>query len=284
MPRVSIVIPCFNKGEFIDQAVNSVLNQTYRDIELVIVNDGSDDGHTEKKLEDYHQSGVKVIHTANYGVSEARNTGIRESRGEYILPLDADDEIEKDYVRHAVDILDSRQEVGIVYCLAKFFDKRNQEWELPPYSREAILLDNMIFCSAFFRRSDWEKVKGYNPNMRNGYEDWDFWLSLIELGLDVYRIPQTLFLYRIGDAAARHFMTEEKEIDMNMRRQLVANHKTLYNSAMTGRETNRLYTAILRGYLKGLENERWALVRFMRMANATMAKASFNKLSCREES
>ena len=91
MPKVSVIIPCYNAGEWIDEAVDSVLSQTYKDYEIIIVNDGSSDPLTQEKLRSYESSSIQVIHQENKGPAAARNTGIRSARGEYILPLDADD-------------------------------------------------------------------------------------------------------------------------------------------------------------------------------------------------
>ncbi len=238
----------------------------------MIINDGSDDGRTVRKLESYADPRIIVINTPNQGVARARNVGISAGRGEYILPLDADDRIGADYVRRAVEVFDSDDGIGIVYCLGRFFDQKNGDWRLPPYSSEGVLLDNMIFCSALFRKTDWEKVKGYNPNMKNGYEDWDFWLSLVEMGLKVYRIPEALFGYRIRDAAARHLMTANKAVDLDMRRQLIDNHRALYMSPSGSGAKARLRLCVRNAYVLGIESRRWPLVRLMRTVNAAFLR------------
>ena len=121
MPKVSVIIPCYNLGEYIDEAVESVINQTYQDLEIIIVNDGSTDELTNHLLSGYTRPKTRVLITPHQGVAAARNTGIKESQGEYILPLDADDKIGIGYVDEAVKILDSDSSVGIVYCDAVFF-------------------------------------------------------------------------------------------------------------------------------------------------------------------
>ena len=116
MPKVSIIIPCYNYGQYIDEAVDSVLAQTFQDFEIIIVNDGSTDEFTNKKLENYNKPKTTVYFTKNQGVSAARNYAIEKSSGEYILPLDADDKIHSDYIKEAVDVLEANNEIGIVYC------------------------------------------------------------------------------------------------------------------------------------------------------------------------
>src|ERR1700736_2112376 len=114
-PRVSVVIPCFNLGEYVDEAVDSVLCQTLQDLEIVIVNDGSTDPHTNAKLAGYSKPRTRVIQTENQGLAAARNVGIADSRGDYILPLDADDRIAPTFLEKTAAVLDQHPEIGIVY-------------------------------------------------------------------------------------------------------------------------------------------------------------------------
>lgn len=196
-PYVSIVIPCYNQGEYIEESVDSVLKQSFKDIEIIIVNDGSTDKNTIDIINNIRSSQIKKIQTENRGLSSARNIGIQQATGLYILPLDADDKIAPTYIEKAKEILDNNIDIGIVYCEVDLFDKyRQYKWELPNYSFPEILLRNVIISSALFRKSDWIKVRGYRSSMYRGWEDYDFWLSLIEIGNKVFRIPEVLFYYR----------------------------------------------------------------------------------------
>lgn len=228
MSKVSVIIPCYNQGKYIDEAVSSVLSQTYKSFEIIIVNDGSTDKFTNELLKTYSRPKTRIIFTRNRGVSTARNLAISESKGEYILPLDADDKIAPEYLEKAMHFFENDivGDVGIVYCLAEFFGKKSGLWNLPEFSFEEILLRNMIFCSAFFRKSDWQKVGGYNDNMKDGYEDWDFWLSLIEAGVGVYKIPDVLFYYRIKRGSRCNAMSEKEKFEMRL--QIFDNHEKLY--------------------------------------------------------
>jgi glycosyltransferase involved in cell wall biosynthesis len=227
MAKVSVIIPCFNQGHLVDDAVQSVLAQTYRDFEIIVVNDGSTDEGTASMLQTYSRPWTRVIHTGNQGLAAARNNGIREAAGTYILPLDADDKIADSYLERAVEILDANPNAGIVYSQAEFFGEQSGVWELPDYSFPEILLGNVIFASGFFRKSDWERVNGYNPNMKYGLEDYDFWLSLIELGREVYQIPEPLFLYRQRSESMNKTITREQWITLGT--QLFRNHTALYS-------------------------------------------------------
>lgn len=196
MPKVSVVIPCYNQGQFLDEAVASILAQTYQDFEIIVVNDGSTDEVSTRILRAFDKPRTKVIHTANQGLPSARNNGIAQASGKYILPLDADDKIADTYMEKAVAALDDNANLGIVYCEAEFFGARTGKWEMEEYGFPKILLGNMIFCAGFYRRSDWEKVNGYDPAMKLGFEDYEFWVALACLGREVYRIPEVLFFYR----------------------------------------------------------------------------------------
>jgi len=197
MSRVSVVIPCYNAGATLDEAVQSALAQTWDDLEVVVVDDGSSDPATIALLDGANWPRTRVIRQANAGPAAARNVAIRASTGEFILPLDADDRIAPSYVAKALAILQERPEVGIVYCRAERFGAANGPWELPDYDIRELAIDNVIFVTSLFRRADWERVGGFNEHLRHGVEDYDFWLKLVGLGRDVVQLDEVLFHYRV---------------------------------------------------------------------------------------
>lgn len=178
---VSVIIPCFNHGKHIEETIQSVLPSTNADLEIIVVNDGSSDSLTDKLLKTKEWPKTRIYHALNQGVSTSRNYGIRKSSGKYILPLDADDKIDRTYIEKAINIFENTSDVLLVYSRAMFFGRENKKWLLPEFSMEIMLGQNVIFCSAIFRRSDFDRTGGYNSNMRGGFEDWDFWLSLLEI-------------------------------------------------------------------------------------------------------
>lgn len=226
MPKVSVVIPCFNQGEYLEEAVDSVLNQSLQDLEVIVVNDGSSDPTTVRLLESFSRPRTRVIHTNNSGLPAARNNGIAQACSPYILPLDADDRIVGRYLQEGVAILDAQPEVGIVYCLAETFGAVSGPWRLPEFSPARICVENPIFCSALFRKSDWEAVGGYDIRMRYGWEDWDFWLSLVERGRQVVRISEVLFQYRVSGKSMTRTMGYGQKLSMMSR--MLMNHRHHY--------------------------------------------------------
>lgn len=225
---VSVIVPCYNQAQYLPETLDSVLAQTYPDWECIIVNDGSPD-NTEKVAKDYcdKDARFKYITQENQGPSVARNNGIRQSSGKYILPLDGDDIIAPKYLEKAVDYLEAHHECKLVYCEADYFGKWQGRWQLEEYKYENFIWNNCIFCSAVFRRSDYDLTEGYNPNMKYGLEDWDFWLSFLHPEDRVFRIGEVLFRYRIKSISRSvdvwHSGIEE------VYRQIYYNHPEIYS-------------------------------------------------------
>jgi glycosyltransferase involved in cell wall biosynthesis len=226
VPLVSIVIPCYNQGPFLADSIGSVLASTMDDYEIIVVDDGSSDGETCRILDVLNYPRTRLLRTTNSGLAAARNNGIAEARGHYILPLDADDRIAPTYLEKGAAILESRPEVGIVYCSGELFGARSGPIEAPSYTLGRMLFSNLIFSCALFRRSDWEACGGYDPGMVHGCEDWDFWLSLIERGRKVVRLPEVLFYYRIREDSMNLAMDREKRLAMH--RRIRDNHRALF--------------------------------------------------------
>ncbi|MFA6091733.1 MAG: glycosyltransferase [Elusimicrobiota bacterium] len=224
--KVSVIIPCYNHGAFVGEAVDSVLAQTFQDFEIVIVDDGSTDKDTLDILKGFDKPKTQVVHAEHQGLAEARNVGIRNSSGTYILPLDADDKISPEYLAEAVRVLDGDDEVKIVYCNAERFGAQTGPWEHPCFSLQRILANNLIFCTAFFRRKDYDKTRGYDKDLRL-LEDWDFWLSLLETGGTVHKLPGTHFFYRSRPDSMLQTLTT-KSIEQT-RKKIFRNHAALYS-------------------------------------------------------
>lgn len=226
---VSVVMPCYNDGAYILESVQSVLNQTYKPIELIIADDGSDDPNTLQVLEKLKGDGVcRLIHTQHSGPSGARNACIRQASGKYILPLDADDLIDVTYVEKAVRAIEETPERGVVYCYADLFGEESGRWNLPDYSFNAMLRDNVVFITSLFYREDWERTGGFNENMKHGMEDYDFWIGLMEIGREIYQIPEVLFHYRIKKKSRTTNLMSSDLLLKEMYNNIYDNHPEFY--------------------------------------------------------
>ncbi|MEO1765706.1 glycosyltransferase [Thiobacter aerophilum] len=229
-PKVSVVITCYNYGRYLSEAVGSVLAQTFRDFEIIIVDDGSTDDTPqvcERLVADCRQVAIRVIRQPNSGQpAHARNRGIREARGQYILCLDADDMIAPTMLERCVAALEADPTVAIAYTDRVDFDGVTELVKAAPYDPVRLPYQNHISYCALYRRCVWEDVGGYRDNVK-GCEDWDFWVAACARGYYGRYIPEPLFLYRRHDTglyqhALAHF--EEK------RAQIMLNNPTLYRA------------------------------------------------------
>lgn len=230
---VSVIVPCYNDGKFLKETIDCVLNSTYKNTEIIIINDGSSDNTDEIGLDlECRYDNIKYYSQENSGPSVARNKGISEAQGEYILPLDADDLIADFYIEDAAKILDGNSTIKVVYCEAEFFGKKEGKWNLPVYSADLLARENMIFCTAMYRKKDFERCGGYSEEMTWGWEDWEFWISMLEDGGEVYKIPKVGFYYRIKEHSRRKGTNKEakkKTIDFINER-----HKNFIFSKLKG--------------------------------------------------
>jgi glycosyltransferase involved in cell wall biosynthesis len=201
MTWVTVVIPCYNAGAHLREAVESALAQTHTHLDVVIVDDGSTDPATLELLDSANWERTTILRQDNRGPAAARNHAIEAARGEFILPLDADDRIDPSYAEKALRVFERRPDVGIVYCKALRFGKESGPWMLPTYTLREMVIDNVIFITAMFRKADWQRAGGFNEHLRMGVEDYEFWLKLLSMGRDVVQIDEYLFHYRVQEVS-----------------------------------------------------------------------------------
>jgi glycosyltransferase involved in cell wall biosynthesis len=199
--KLSIVIPCYNHGEFVAEAVDSARRINRPDVEIILVDDGSTDENTKKEVDRLEsQGGITVIRQRNGGPASARNGAIRNAQGEYLLPLDSDNKIEPAYVEHGIRIMDAQPKVGVVYGDAQYFGTRTGRWVVGPFDADRMLHWNFIDACAIFRRKVWQQNCGYDGAMPvRGLEDWDFWLGTMENGWEFAYVPEVVFHYRVAE-------------------------------------------------------------------------------------
>lgn len=211
-PIVSIIVPCYNQAQYLNEALQSVLDQTYENWECIIVNDGSPD-NTEEVAQKWIDKDNRFIYLfkENGGLSSARNAGIVMANGGFILPLDADDKIAPNYIELAVFSFQEDDSIKLVYCKAEKFGNEMGIWDLPPFSMKGIATQNMIFCSSMYRKSEWERFGGYDMNMINGFEDWEFWIALLKNGGNVKCLDCIGFYYRMKPNSMIQVLDKEKK-------------------------------------------------------------------------
>jgi glycosyltransferase involved in cell wall biosynthesis len=210
MKLVSVIVPCYNQAQYLDECLQSVLNQTYTNWECIIINDGSTDNTAEVSKKWIEKDNRFFYYEKeNGGVSTTRNYGIRKSTGTFILPLDGDDYIGNNYIETCVKEFESNLNTKLVYGKAIKFGELNEEWDLPAYSFENLLKGNMIYCTALYKRSDFDAIDGYDENMIVSCEDWEFWIRLLKNGGDVIRNQDCIFYYRIKENSRNTNLTPD---------------------------------------------------------------------------
>lgn len=235
--KFSVIMPCFNHGEFLREAVGSVKNSKRKDVELIVVDDGSTDERTRKEMDALRAQGIKVIRQENKGLGAARNAGVVASQGEYLFPLDADDRLRSGWIDRGIGILDSDPNVGVVYGDAQCFGTRTDRWAAGPFDTDRLLHGNFIHASALYRRAVWEQNHGYDGTMPiQGFEDWDFWVGALEHGWRFAYMPEVFFEYR---RAEQSMITQALPYEEQVREFVVRKHALLYRQAWLSLVTER---------------------------------------------
>lgn len=198
MIRLSIVIPCYNMGVFLEEAVQSVMEAASDDVEMIIVNDGSTDEATIRILKGLSEKGYAVFHQQNKGLAGARNAGILLAKGEYILPLDSDNKIRPEYITQGINILDQHEEIGVVFGDMQYFGEKTDAGKVADFHFAKLIFTNYIDACAVYRKKIWEEIGGYDETMPHmGWEDWDFWLRTAMRGWRFHKVNTILYDYRV---------------------------------------------------------------------------------------
>ncbi|GAB2831128.1 glycosyltransferase family 2 protein [Ferruginibacter profundus] len=228
---LSVIMPCFNHGIYLQDALDSIKKEKVSfSFEVIIVDDGSTDAYTLTRLDELKVQGYTVIHQQNGGPAVARNTAIKNARGKYILPLDADNMLTPEYINTGVAILE-KGEYQVVYCSPVFFGDTGagaRTFKSIPFDITELLAANYIDNCAMFSKEVWIKNNGYDTDIPYwGHEDWEFWINAYANGFKFYFISEKLFHYRIVAASvATQFKDEKKRTDNQ--NYIVKKHHRLY--------------------------------------------------------
>jgi glycosyltransferase involved in cell wall biosynthesis len=224
-PAVSVVVPCYNGGRFLDDLLACLAAQSFRDFETIIVNDGSTDEATLAKLAALDPA-IRVVHQENRRMAGARNTGFREARGEFVLPLDCDDRIEPSFLAETVPMLaGAPPEVGFVFTDVRLAGAL--EGLLPRRCNhfEQLFLNQLHYCM-LIRKSAWQAVGGYDETMHDGGEDWEFNISLSHAGFRGIGLAKPLLVYRVSPEGMQ--MSRAARVHGTIWRHIRTKHRDLY--------------------------------------------------------
>ena len=201
-PKISVLIPAYNQAEYLDQCIESVLAQTYKPHEIIVVNDGSTDD-TRYVAMQYPQ--VRYIEQLNKGLASARNTGIMNMTGDWFYPLDADDMMTENCLQRVVDTIAENPDADIIAPSFKEFGARDTTiilMEKPEFNdfkpTNGFPMNRIGYFSAI-KKEALLKIGGYSPKMTWGWEDYHFWLNLTSVGKKIVTIPEVLILYRVKE-------------------------------------------------------------------------------------
>jgi glycosyltransferase involved in cell wall biosynthesis len=194
---VSVVITCHNLGAYLEEAVDSVLAQTWQDFEILVVDDGSTDAQTQALLAGFRRPATRVVRLPHGGLAAARNAGIAETSGRYLCALDADDRLAPSFLEKTVRVLDADPSVSFVSAWLRTFGDEEWDWTPERCDLPALLCEDTVLTAAVVRREAVAAVGGYDTAMPvQGDEDWDLWLTLVERGHRGVILPEILFEYR----------------------------------------------------------------------------------------
>lgn len=227
VPRVTVVIPCHDLGAYLDEAVGSVLAQTFPDFDIVVVDDGSTDEATVRLLAEYQRPRTRVIRQPHRGLPAARNRGVAATAAPYICALDADDRLAPTYLERSVAVLDADPSLAFASHWVRTFGDEETEWRPDRCDLAAVLDMNTINGAALVRRDALLAVGGWDETMRDGCEDWDLWLRLLERGYRGTIIPEVLFYYRRRAGSMSRVMMAT-DVQLGVFRDILGKHRESY--------------------------------------------------------
>ena len=192
---VTVIIPCYNYGQFIAEAIESALNQTVLPKKIIIINDGSTD-NSKVIIDSFkHNSLIEIIHKSNTGVIDSKNLGIKMSSTYWTVFLDADDKLSRTFLEETLGA--ARNGVrDIVYTDMQLFGAINDVFTAKPFHTYTLLKGNYINNSSLIKTSLLKQVNGYKAQMRHGLEDWELYITLAEAGAKPQYLPRPLVNYR----------------------------------------------------------------------------------------
>ena len=233
IPLVSIVIPCYNGATTIVEAIRSALDQTYKNIEIIVVDDGStDDSGAIVREVMISEPSVSLYIQENKGLSAARNFGLRYAKGEYVAFLDADDKFKETYISLALAYHENNPKATIVYSNMELFERESGILPLATFHMKRFLRYNCIPAFAMVKSKQIKAIGGFDESVTL-CEDWECWMHLLKVfGGNVYRIEEPQYFYRKrfteDSILDRHRHDTEKIKSINI--YVFSKHQILYEA------------------------------------------------------
>lgn len=223
--RASIVITCYNYGQFLRTCVESAVKQTFQEREIIIVNDGSTDNSLDVAkacVAEWPDQDIRVVDQPNSGQPAlSRNAGIKVARGEFILPIDADDSIDPGYLERCFSAIDAYGDIDLAYADSIYVSKSGKKRVVPGlYHLQTMTRGNQLVYCSLYRKAIWEKIGGYRDNVR-GYEDWDFWVAALLVGAKAIYVPCIGLMYNDKDGGVFSQTVSKHAVRMS---QLIVNN------------------------------------------------------------
>jgi glycosyltransferase involved in cell wall biosynthesis len=234
---VTVIVPVYNYAHYVREALDSVRAQTAPILDLVVIDDGSKDASLSVVLDwaaenaDRFNRILVVRHAVNSGLGFGRNTGFDLAETPFVLPLDADNMLRPDAVAHLSSQL-RRSAAAFAYPTIQRFGKDNLLIGDEPFLAARLVSGNFIDAMALVRRDAWAAAGGYD-NVRFGWEDYDFWCRLVELGLWGEHVQEVLADYRAHEQSMLHTSTDVRENKIALIADLKRRHSWLDVGAMT---------------------------------------------------
>jgi glycosyltransferase involved in cell wall biosynthesis len=202
-PLVSYIIPCYNQGDFLNSTLDSVEQEGYKEYEIIVIDDGSEDVNTIQVLQSIEKRNkLKVLRTTNSGPAVARNQGIRSAKGKYLVFLDGDDLIEKGFIEKAILYLEKSSETPAVYGNITFFGERSEKRIQAPVNPAQLCMYNSVTICSVARKAIIDELNGFDEYLsRLGREDWELWLRLTSLGKPPVYIGGDSFRVRVREGS-----------------------------------------------------------------------------------
>ncbi|MCC9061723.1 glycosyltransferase family 2 protein [Flavobacterium piscisymbiosum] len=250
-PIISIIIPCYNSEATLGATLNSVMQQEFQDWEALIINDGSTDDTEKISLEWVNKdSKFKYFSKGNEGLGKTRNFGINKAKGIYILPLDSDNLIEKDFTKDAIKAFGNNPEIGVVYGHAEYFGQKTGIWKVDDYQLDKILVHNYIDACAIYKKKIWQDVNGYDENMPyQGHEDWEFWVALGNINVQFQHLNKVTFKYFVSNTSMIRSFTKEMALlnqDYIVKKYSILYHNYFCKSFFKSNNANLIFSKKLK--------------------------------------